>query len=175
MVAKWGRKPEGLNLPKSLPSADSPSNSNERAGRTGRAGATGEAITLIAGIEELEIKNIGKRFKIEFEEREAPSEEDVSNVVGERTTALLEATLRERDTLQVERMERFKPLARSLGEDETRLIAMLLDDFYQQSLSETPEEPKPSRRREPRSDDESRSGGRGSRDRSRRRPPRRRN
>ena len=104
-----------------------------RAGRTGRAGATGEAITLVAGIEELEIKRIGKRFEIDFEEREAPTEEEVANVVGERTTALLEAALREKDTLQVERMERFKPLARSLGEDITRLLAMLLDDFYQAS------------------------------------------
>jgi len=144
-----------------------------RAGRTGRAGATGEAITLVAGIEELDIKRIGKRFEIEFEEREAPTEEDVSNVVGERATALLEATLRERDTLQVERMERFKPLARSLGEDETRLLAMLLDDFYQQSLQETPEEPKATRRRDSR--EEPRSDSRGdSRDRSRRRRPRRR-
>ncbi len=57
-------------------------------------------------------------------------------VVGERLTALLEARLRERDKLQTERSQRFVSLARSLAEseDEQAVIAMLLDDYYQQML-----------------------------------------
>src|SRR5690606_11022065 len=49
---------------------------------------------------------------------------------------LLEAKLRTRDKLQTERMQRFLPLARSLGEndEETGLLAMLLDDFYQETF-----------------------------------------
>ena len=55
---------------------------------------------------------------------------------GERVTALLEARLRQRDNLQIERSQRFVPLGRSLAEseDESAIIAMLLDDYYQQTL-----------------------------------------
>ena len=111
-----------------------------RAGRTGRAGASGEAISLISGIELVELRRIGKRYKIEFEERPVPSDEDVAKVVSERLTAMLEAERREKDNLVVERMRRFVPLARGLGEDddELDLIAMLLDDYYQKSLHSPP-------------------------------------
>jgi len=49
---------------------------------------------------------------------------------------LLEARLRNRDRLQIERMQRFEPLAHSLGEsnEENSLLAMLLDDFYQETF-----------------------------------------
>lgn len=107
-----------------------------RAGRTGRAGAPGVAISLIAHIEKVAMKNIVKTYKIDMEERPAPTDEDVQMLVGERTTALLEASLRDRDQLQRERMNRYLPLAQSLGEseDERVLLAMLLDEFYQNSL-----------------------------------------
>jgi ATP-dependent RNA helicase DeaD len=60
----------------------------------------------------------------------------VETVVAERVTALLEARLRQRDKLHVERSQRFVPLGRSLAEneDESAIIAMLLDDYYQQTL-----------------------------------------
>ncbi len=65
-----------------------------------------------------------------------PTDADVETVVAERVTALLEARLRERDKLQTERSRRFVPLAHSLAEneDESDIIAMLLDDYYQQML-----------------------------------------
>jgi ATP-dependent RNA helicase DeaD len=109
-----------------------------RAGRTGRAGASGEAITLVDSMEQIEITRIAKRFGIEFVERPVPTDEDVARIVSERVTALLEARLRARDTLEQERMQRFLPLARNLAEseDELRLLAMLLDDVYQRSLHE---------------------------------------
>jgi ATP-dependent RNA helicase DeaD len=55
----------------------------------------------------------------------------------------LEAQLRSRDNLQIERMQRFLPLSRNLAqsEDELALIAMLLDDYYQKSLHAPPEQP----------------------------------
>ncbi|VAX16653.1 Cold-shock DEAD-box protein A [hydrothermal vent metagenome] len=107
-----------------------------RAGRTGRAGASGEAISLVAGIEQTELQRIAKRFKIDVQQRPLPSAEDVEEIVSERVIALLEGGLRSKDSLQKERMRRFIPLARSLGqcEDEWEIIAMLLDDFYQESL-----------------------------------------
>ncbi len=111
-----------------------------RAGRTGRAGALGVAISLIAGMEQLELKRIAKRFKIDMVERTVPTDEDVQEIVSQRLTALLEARLRSYDSVQVERMARFTPLARSLAgnEDESALIAMLLDDYYQLTLHGQP-------------------------------------
>jgi ATP-dependent RNA helicase DeaD len=113
-----------------------------RAGRTGRAGATGEAVSLVAGIEPIELQRIAKRFNITMERRPAPTEEDVATVVSQRLVALLEARLRTRDKMHVERMQRFLPLVRGLAdsEDESALMAMLLDDVYQESLhAPTPE------------------------------------
>lgn len=122
-----------------------------RSGRTGRAGGSGTAITLVNVLERSELLRIGQRFGFTIEERPLPSDEDVQQVVSERSITLLEAHLRNRDKLQTERMQRFVPLARSLAEnDEDGLLAMLLDDFYQENfygpISPTVEEqPRPQR------------------------------
>ncbi|MFH1942646.1 MAG: DEAD/DEAH box helicase [bacterium] len=123
-----------------------------RAGRTGRAGAQGVAMSLVTHLESSQLKRIGKRYSIDFEEWTLPSDADVEAVVSERVTALLEARLRERDRQQTERSQRFVKLGRSLAEneDESAIIAMLLDDYYQQILHAPA--PKP--------DDEKRTGDR---------------
>lgn len=107
-----------------------------RAGRTGRAGSTGTAITLVRMMDRAPIARIQKRYEIEMIEMPLPTDEDVEAVVTERLTTLLEARLRDRDSLQAERSRRFIPLARSLAEneDESAIMAMLLDDYYQQML-----------------------------------------
>jgi len=107
-----------------------------RAGRTGRAGASGVAMTLVDPVEKFDLDRIAKRFSIDLQQRPLPTDADVEAVVSQRVTALLEARLRERDKLQAERSQRFVPLGRSLAEneDESAVIAMLLDDFYQQML-----------------------------------------
>jgi ATP-dependent RNA helicase DeaD len=107
-----------------------------RAGRTGRAGAGGIAISLVALTESGELRRVARQFGISMENRQLPSDKDVETVVEERVTALLEAKLRGRDLLQVERMRRFMPLAQNLGEneDELAVIAMLIDDYYQEIL-----------------------------------------
>jgi ATP-dependent RNA helicase DeaD len=107
-----------------------------RAGRTGRAGGSGTAITLVNAAERSGLVRIGKRFAIDLQERPLPAEEDVERIVSERIITLLEARLRSRDRLQAERMERFLHLAHSLAEndEETGLLAMLLDDFYQETF-----------------------------------------
>jgi len=48
-----------------------------RAGRTGRAGASGVAISLVAGVEKFELDRIAKRFGIDLQERPLPADEDV--------------------------------------------------------------------------------------------------
>jgi ATP-dependent RNA helicase DeaD len=107
-----------------------------RAGRTGRAGASGTAISLVNPAERSALLLIGKRFKINLQERSLPGDEDVARIVSERIITLLEARLRNRDRLQVERMQRFQSLVHELDQntDEAGLLAMLLDDFYQDTF-----------------------------------------
>ena len=107
-----------------------------RAGRTGRAGATGVAISLVTHVERFVLDRIAKRYSIDLQEWPLPTDADVEAIVTERVTALLESRLRERDRIKTERSQRFVHLGRTFAEneDESPIIAMLLDDYYQQTL-----------------------------------------
>ncbi len=115
---------------------DDPESYIHRAGRTGRAGASGVSITLAAGMEKLKVADVAKRYTIDIQEQPLPGDEDVEKIVAERATALLEARMRALDRVQRERLQRFLPLARSLNQtdDECALVAMLLDAYYLESL-----------------------------------------
>ena len=114
-----------------------------RAGRTGRAGASGTAIMLININEKSQLNRIGAHYKIEFEKKPLPQDEDVQTLVAQRLIGQLESRLRARDRLQIERMQRFIPLAKQLAEDEDglALLAMLLDDSYHNFMYQPPELP----------------------------------
>jgi ATP-dependent RNA helicase DeaD len=114
-----------------------------RAGRTGRAGATGTAITMVDVIQKMELERIATRFKIKFEEIKDPTEEDVSAIIEERLTALLEKKYRKLTNIQRERVSRFLPLAKKYAADEETLglLTMLLDEIYQPTLHGKPVEP----------------------------------
>ncbi|MCX7846976.1 MAG: DEAD/DEAH box helicase [bacterium] len=107
-----------------------------RAGRTGRAGASGVCITLVTSMEKAKLAEIAARYRIELTEEVVPGDEEVGELVAERTIALLEARLRGLDRVEWERLQRFLPLARSLNqtEDGCRLMAMLLDAAYVEGL-----------------------------------------
>lgn len=141
---------------------DETENYIHRAGRTGRAGAGGVAVTLVNSMEKPLLDRIARHYEIELEERLIPSDEDVARVVAERLTALLEARLRERDKLQAERSQRFIPLARELAEqeDELPIITMLLDDTYQKMLHPSVERPAREARPARRSQSKKRPGNR---------------
>ncbi|MDD4558113.1 MAG: DEAD/DEAH box helicase [bacterium] len=145
-----------------------PENYIHRAGRTGRAGAAGVVISLVADMEEIDLRHIARRYGITLEERSIPNNEDVEAVVAERVTAMLEARLRSRDQIEMERIKRFIPLGHSLAdsEDELTVIAMLLEEFYHQTLNTAL--PRPSAAEETVQPSKTLSSG------SRRRPPRRR-
>jgi ATP-dependent RNA helicase DeaD len=94
------------------------------------------AISLLDKTERFDLEKIAKFYSIPMRELPTPTDADVQAVVEERLTALLEARLRERDKLQAERSRRFAALARSLAEneEESPVLTMLLDDYYQQLL-----------------------------------------
>jgi len=114
-----------------------------RAGRTGRAGASGTAILVINLNERRQLTRIASHYKIAFEERPLPQDEDIETLVAQRLVGQLEARLRERDRLQVERMQRFVPLVKELAQDEdgVALLAMLLDDTYHAWMHNPPDLP----------------------------------
>lgn len=115
-----------------------------RAGRTGRAGASGVALTLVGVFsEQMRINQIQKEYGIVIEERQLPSQEEASSIVAQRLTANLEMRLRQRDALQKERSPRFMEIAREFASNEAslELLAMLLDDAYQKMLHTTVENP----------------------------------
>lgn len=103
----------------------------------------GVAISLVAEMEKFKLQSVARYYNINMQERPLPGDEELEKVVAERVTALLEARLRARDNLQIERMRRFAPLAKSLAQtdDQLALITMLLDDYYQQSLHAPPAPP----------------------------------
>lgn len=116
-----------------------------RAGRTGRAGASGIAITLVEGMEELKLMKIAKQFKVDIEQRPVPTEAEVADVLAKRLRTLLHSKRRNRDKLRAERMQRFIGMARDLAneedEDGLEVLAMLLDDYYQETIHNPPELP----------------------------------
>ena len=114
-----------------------------RAGRTGRAGAAGVAITIVAGMEQFKLREISRAYNINLVEKPVPTDEDIEGIVAQRVVASLEMSLRSRDSLENERMQRFIPLGRSLGEaeEDSPIIAMLLDDYYQRTLQAPPQAP----------------------------------
>ncbi len=124
-----------------------------RAGRTGRAGAAGTVISLVDVMQKLELERIAKRFSVPLVHRETPSDTQVSQAVGQRVLALLEARNRKLTGLERERQRRFVPMVRVLSqggdlaaldaactaqpdEENFALLAMLLDQCYQDSLKQ---------------------------------------
>jgi ATP-dependent RNA helicase DeaD len=115
-----------------------------RAGRTGRAGASGVNISLVSGEQLTQLRRIAARYEIDLLEKKPPSEADVQRIVSERLLVALEARLRNRDRVQVERMQRFAPLAEAIAEgDDHSIMSMLLDDYYQETLQSPQQAPEP--------------------------------
>jgi ATP-dependent RNA helicase DeaD len=109
-----------------------------RAGRTGRAGNRGIAISLVSFVEEIDLKRFAKRTGLDLVKREAPTEEDVQKRLCERVMARLEADHRDVDTARRERMKRFALLAEEVVRHEfgREMQWMLLDAAHQVMVRE---------------------------------------
>ena len=98
---------------------------------------------LVSINEKSQLNRIAAHYEIEFEKRPLPTDEDVQPLVAQRRVGHLEARLRGRDRLQIDRMQRFYPLAKDLANDEDGLasLAMLLDDSYHEWMHQPPDLP----------------------------------
>ena len=107
-----------------------------RAGRTGRGGDGGVAISLVSLLEETELKARAQRFGVSLLKKALPTDEEVAKKVAERLRVMLEEKYRNLSNLQRERLGRFRPLSRMFLENDEAvdIIAMLFDRFYQETL-----------------------------------------
>jgi ATP-dependent RNA helicase DeaD len=119
-----------------------------RAGRTARAGKTGVAISIVTQDTERILEEIGRKYEIEFDRRPLPTDAEVAERVSARLVVLLEEELRNKTRMERERMQRFVPLAqRLITDEEPELLAMLLDEYYHESLHATQSEVEEQERR----------------------------
>lgn len=127
-----------------------------RAGRTARAGKSGVAISFVTASDRKDLKEIERKYDIDMEWREVPTDAEASARVGERLINLLEDEYRELSNLDRERIKRFIPVVKMLVEEgEPEVLAMLLEEAYEESLHEAPPTPRPKKAEEGKEDRES--------------------
>jgi ATP-dependent RNA helicase DeaD len=106
-----------------------------RAGRTARAGKTGEVISLATITDEHVLKSISSKFGIEIDKVDEPSQDDVESHVSARVIELLEARLRKQSGEERLVSESFVPLVTQLmDEGHTVWLSSLFDEFYHETL-----------------------------------------
>ncbi len=108
-----------------------------RSGRTARAGKAGVAIVLATVEDQANLLRAASHYAVQIDKRPVPTADEVSARVAERLTVVLENNLRDRSNLERERMQQFTPLIKDLANEEPELLAMFLDDLYQETLAQS--------------------------------------
>jgi len=150
-VASRGIDIEDLSHVFIFSTPDSPEQYIHRAGRTGRVGKSGRAISLVSAHDLMNFNRLVKRYHVEVGELAVPSDEEVMARKLERIVTRLAA---EGQALPLEDFAEFAPIGRRVSEHEhrDRIVALLLRKFFQAPAPEAEEDdaaaPPPPPRRE---------------------------
>jgi ATP-dependent RNA helicase DeaD len=143
-VASRGIDIEDLSHVFIFSTPDSPEQYIHRAGRTGRVGKSGRAISLVSAHDLMNFNRQVKRYHIEVVELNLPSDAEVQARKEERIVTRLAA---EGQTLPLEDYAEFSPIARRVAEHEhrDRILALLLRQFFQAAIvpDDEPDEVRP--------------------------------
>jgi ATP-dependent RNA helicase DeaD len=169
-VASRGIDIEDLSHVFIFSTPDSPEQYIHRAGRTGRVGKRGRAISLVGAHDLMNFNRLVNRYHIQVKELNVPTEEEVRDRKVDRVLSTL---VEEAAGLSVEDAIEFLPVARRLAEHEQkdRIVAALVKKHLAPAASEpeNDEEPVSAPPRGPRPHSGGHSGRPG---RNRRRPRR---
>ncbi|MFZ2956220.1 MAG: DEAD/DEAH box helicase [Candidatus Ozemobacteraceae bacterium] len=109
-----------------------------RAGRTGRAGQSGIAISFVSLLEEADLKRAARRHGIEFVGKTVPDDATLQGMIAERFITRLEAERRDLDKPRMERLNRYATILPALRDHEQgqQLLALLIDQYHQKMVKE---------------------------------------
>ncbi len=129
-VASRGIDIEDLSHVFIFSTPDSPEQYIHRAGRTGRVGKSGRAISLVSAHDLMNFNRLVKRYHIEVGELTVPSDAEVQERKVERIVTRLAA---EGQILPLEDFAEFAPIARRVADHEhrDRIVALLLRKYFE--------------------------------------------
>jgi ATP-dependent RNA helicase DeaD len=143
-VASRGIDIEDLSHVFIFSTPDSPEQYIHRAGRTGRVGKSGRAISLVSAHDLMNFNRLVKRYHVDVAELTVPSDTEVQSRKEERIVSVLAA---EGQNLPLEDFAEFAPIARRVAEHEhrDRVLAVLLRRYFQApaEVDEPDEAPEP--------------------------------
>ncbi|MEM7801893.1 MAG: DEAD/DEAH box helicase [Chloroflexota bacterium] len=109
-----------------------------RAGRTGRAGASGTAYSIVAGVDELLMHKLIRKYNIEFVEKPVPTKSEMLDALYERAKEKISGSIGTRDQFQIEMARQLMPLIQRAQEDE-EVAAVMSWVFYDFLFDKRPE------------------------------------
>jgi ATP-dependent RNA helicase DeaD len=149
-VASRGIDIEDLSHVFIFSTPDSPEQYIHRAGRTGRVGKSGRAISLVSAHDLMNFNRLVKRYHVDVSELPVPSDTEVQERQAERILTRLAA---EGQTMPLEDFVEFSAIARRIAEHEhrDRIVALLLGRFFaapppEPEDADEPQPPPPPRR-----------------------------
>jgi ATP-dependent RNA helicase DeaD len=141
-VASRGIDIEDLSHVFIFSTPDSPEQYIHRAGRTGRVGKSGRAISLVSAHDLMSFNRLVKRYHVDVGELTVPSDQEVQSRKEERIVSRLAA---EGQNLPLEDFAEFAPIARRIAEHEhrDRVVAVLLRRYFEAPVETEDEDDAP--------------------------------